>query len=85
MDMVPDCEAGVPVRQIHLRVEQTTQERERIVAHKCDLCSDRKGGPACVEVCPASAFVVVEPMKMKKNIQQRRLSAVAEIAELKRN
>ena len=25
-------------------------------AHKCDLCRERKGGPACISVCPAKAL-----------------------------
>jgi hypothetical protein len=25
-------------------------------AHKCDLCSGREGGPACVQNCPAQAL-----------------------------
>lgn len=27
-------------------------------AHKCDLCRERKGGPACISVCPAKALSV---------------------------
>jgi Fe-S-cluster-containing hydrogenase component 2 len=26
------------------------------IAHKCDLCRDRDGGPACVAACPAQAL-----------------------------
>ncbi len=28
------------------------------IAHKCDLCQERKGGPACTSVCPAKALSV---------------------------
>ena len=85
MDMVPDCEAGIPVYQEHViaQADENIVEKERIIAHKCDLCAERKGGPACVEICPASAFVVVEPALMKKTLQNRRSSAVAEITGLK--
>ena len=30
-------------------------------ALKCDLCSDRRGGPACVESCPTQALSLAEP------------------------
>ena len=26
------------------------------IAHKCDLCQEREGGPACINVCPAEAL-----------------------------
>jgi formate dehydrogenase iron-sulfur subunit len=26
------------------------------IAHKCDLCEGREGGPACVATCPANAL-----------------------------
>lgn len=26
------------------------------IAHKCDLCRDREGGPACINACPAQAL-----------------------------
>lgn len=26
------------------------------IAHKCDLCQEREGGPACVSACPAMAL-----------------------------
>lgn len=37
------CPWDVPKRHPHKRM-----------AIKCDLCSERKGGPLCVEVCPLS-------------------------------
>ena len=35
------------------------RDKERSVAVKCNLCSDREQ-PACVEVCPTEALVCVE-------------------------
>ena len=33
-------------------------------AAKCDLCTDLKGGPACVRACPTGAAMRVSPEKM---------------------
>ncbi len=49
--------------------------KPRAVAHKCDLCVGRSGGPACVEACPAQAFVVVRPDELQKSLAQRRRAA----------
>lgn len=55
-------------------------ERKKVmVAHKCDLCTGRPGGPACVEVCPAEAFVVVNPQKLIHHIKEKRLSSAREM------
>ncbi|ASM37434.1 4Fe-4S dicluster domain-containing protein [Campylobacter sputorum] len=32
------------------------------IALKCDLCSGRDDGPACVEICPKGALVFVDPI-----------------------
>ncbi|WP_300157220.1 4Fe-4S dicluster domain-containing protein [Solidesulfovibrio sp.] len=49
--------------------------KARTVAHKCDLCAGRPGGPACVEACPALAFVVVRPDELQKTVADRRRAA----------
>lgn len=55
-----------------------------MVAHKCDLCTGRPSGPACVEVCPAEAFVIVNPQKLTRNIKEKRLSSAREILSTRR-
>ena len=52
-------------------------QKEKLVAHKCDTCAGRKEGPACVEACPASAFVVVKPDELKESIKSKRTAVVA--------
>ncbi|WP_425060582.1 Hydrogenase-4 component A [Sporomusa carbonis] len=85
MDMVPELENCQPVYQEGLQLNIEGQPvKEKIVAHKCDLCVGREGGPACVEVCPASAFVIVKPADMKKAIKNRRAASAAEVACIKK-
>lgn len=37
----------------------TVNGKGRVVANKCDLCQDRDGGPACIEVCPTKSLKLV--------------------------
>lgn len=64
---------------------QEGEELKKImVAHKCDLCTGRAGGPACVEVCPAEAFVIVNPQKLARSIKEKRLTSAREIQSSRR-
>lgn len=38
---------------------------DRAQALKCDLCSHREGGPACVEACPTHALSCVDPARLR--------------------
>jgi len=40
-------------------------------AHKCDLCTDRATGPACVQVCPTKALHVVDAAVLESTRKQR--------------
>lgn len=53
--------------------------KDNIVAHKCDLCAGRPAGPACAEVCPAEAFLIVSSQVLKDEIKEKRMSRVAEM------
>jgi electron transport protein HydN len=55
--------------------------KEKLIAHKCDICAGRKEGPACAEACPATAFVVVKPDELKERIKSKRIE-VAQQAQL---
>lgn len=49
----------------------------RAVAVKCDLCSFRDEGPACVQTCPTKAIVMVSDEALKEASERRRkLSAL---------
>lgn len=62
-----DCLMACPFGAIELypmfedgeRIEKIETEETRMAAYKCDLCMDRPGGPACVEVCPHKALRLV--------------------------
>ena len=51
----------------------------RAEGHKCDLCHTRAGGPACVEVCPTNALMVVDRNKMDEIVKERRRRAAFEM------
>ncbi|WP_417760256.1 4Fe-4S dicluster domain-containing protein [Shewanella sp.] len=54
----------------------------RSVAVKCDLCSFRAEGPACVETCPTKAIMVVcdEALALASD-RKRQLTAVSNLVE----
>ncbi|SME98092.1 4Fe-4S dicluster domain-containing protein [Desulfovibrio gilichinskyi] len=68
IELLPVYKNGVPVMQAVLCEEKETsmEEMPMLFAGKCDLCTDRKKGPACVEVCPEKALSVVDPARMKR-------------------
>ena len=47
-------------------------------AHKCDLCIDRDGGPACIPVCPTKAIHLMGPAVMEDMARARRERAAVE-------
>ena len=49
-----------------MRVEEGVQ------ALKCDLCSHRDEGPACVAACPTHALRCMEPMELERIAAERR-------------
>lgn len=52
----------------------------RARAQKCDLCSGRDAGPACVGVCPTSALQLVGADQMTDLLQTRRARAALEMS-----
>ncbi len=55
-------------RPIHLGAYSSPEEwasRRCHRANNCDLCVNRKGGPACVETCPQKALDLVNPAAEK--------------------
>ena len=52
---------------------------EKMVANKCDLCSNSKEGPACIRVCPTSAFKIVTEKDLSQSIKNKRKSAIIKL------
>jgi electron transport protein HydN len=71
------CLIACPFGAVELVPEN--EQKEKLVAHKCDFCAGRKEGPACVETCPASAFVVVKPDELRESVKSKRAN-VARLA-----
>lgn len=52
---------------------------EKMIANKCDLCNNSEEGPACVRVCPTSAFRIVTEDDLAESIKDKRKSATINI------
>lgn len=85
IDIQPKVSNGELEAQQGLRLETQdgNQEKAVFVTYKCDLCAGRTAGPACVEVCPAGAFTVLDNRKITADIHQKRLAAALEMARSK--
>ena len=55
------------------------------VAEKCDLCSDREEGPACIKACTKRAISIVDPEKIKSKNQEKYLAKLAGVYEPENN
>lgn len=71
------CMLACPLGAMDMVVD--SNEEEKKIAHKCDLCQGRPGGPACVEICLAQALVFVQPENIHNNILDRRTASATEI------
>ena len=49
-------------------LEIESQSGAKSTAIKCDLCNGRENGPACVEVCPTSAIIMIDPKEGKHKL-----------------
>lgn len=78
IDIAPKLDKGRPVMQNNL------QKKEELVAQKCDLCTSRLGGPACVEVCPANALKIIEPTTYKNSINKKRVASAERLLRTKK-
>ncbi|MGL4668371.1 MAG: 4Fe-4S dicluster domain-containing protein [Saezia sp.] len=65
------CPFGVMTVAIDASSDFADAPQTGAEAQKCDLCIDRKEGPACIEVCPTKALFLMEPMKLQKLRQER--------------
>ena len=61
---------AVPVKQSNLG--PLTVRSFVMQAHKCDLCVDVAGGPACIPVCPTKALHLIEPGSLEARSAEKR-------------
>lgn len=52
--------------------------RGKANAHKCDLCAESEGGPACVEHCPSGALRLITGDALNALTKDRRLRAASQ-------
>lgn len=78
MDMVPLQNSGEQKKMIPKVIT-----KEVMVANKCDLCAGRPEGPACVEVCPGDALILVTPDVVNDRIENNRQSTLKKLLESK--
>ncbi len=70
------CERACPWDAVQMAPRSPPPERQREVALsaqvavKCDLCSDREAGPACVRACPVEAIARVEPLAAMADVRE---------------
>lgn len=81
IDMVVVHKDGDTVLQSDLKCDKygCVETSDRLVANKCDLCIDREGGPACVEVCPTEALSLVKGDCVDKSVEEKRKNAALKI------
>ena len=80
IDIKPLVVADRIVQQTGLQADG--EAKEVFVTQKCDLCQNRAQGPACMEVCPGEAFLLVDEALLKTTQAKKRICAVREISKL---
>jgi len=69
------CMVACPFGVMQIVLTPVQEERVKATAHKCDLCSGREEGPACVQNCPAEALVLATDSTLVNLAKQRRQRA----------
>ncbi len=63
--------------------KKQSDDSERIVANKCDLCKGIEGGPACVKVCPTSCLTLVTEDEVETSTANKRIAAAISLSQIK--
>lgn len=79
------CVMACPYGAVSVTTRKVTQSlgnleipvAERAMVVKCDLCADRKGGPACIEACPTKGLMLVDETELN-NLSKARKRKSAE-------
>jgi Fe-S-cluster-containing hydrogenase component 2 len=57
------------------RLLRRPREEQAKTAVKCDMCTGRKGGPACVDSCPTGAAIRIHAEEVISLINKRAAAA----------
>lgn len=84
IDIVEEYDNGNKIRQSRSAVVEDgiIDHKVKLVANKCDLCSGREKGPACLESCPTDALKLVNAEDIKISTQEKRLLNLKDISTL---
>lgn len=63
------CMMVCPFGAVHVAIGRVG-DREKSAAFKCDLCTGRPEGPACVEACPTRALSLRQPAEVIEQASQ---------------
>lgn len=75
------CVVACPFGTLQMVMTPTAGEHVRATAQKCDLCTSRVAGPACVQNCPADALQLMTPERLSGLAKARRLDAARREAQ----
>jgi electron transport protein HydN len=82
--VVQNDEQGKAIMQVAVKSKDGKKliSKEKLVANKCDLCSVRENGPACVEVCPTEALRLVKGEELEASIKEKRKSTAKSLSNM---
>jgi electron transport protein HydN len=82
--LVPEFNQGEKEVQQGLKVVEDGKLcfKDRMVGNKCDLCIGREKGPACVDICPTNAFMIVKSDELKVSIKDKRKKRASELSNM---
>lgn len=63
--------------------KKQSDNSERIVANKCDLCTGIEGGPTCIRVCPTASLKLVTEEDVETSVSEKRKAAAISLAQVK--
>lgn len=58
------------------------EDEHKVVAHKCDLCEGKPGGPACLRACSENALSLLDGNKLRSLIQNKRLASIQDLMKM---
>jgi len=75
------CVVACPFGTLQMVMTPAAGGHVRATAQKCDLCTSRDAGPACVQNCPADALQLMTPERLSGLAKARRLDAARREAQ----